>query len=463
MKKVFKLCAIALLVAVCMTFTFVLATASSPVELTWDGDGKDVIIAEEAIIKVSSTASGTLNIPDDILVTLKFAYNGDFNGVINVGSKGVTFDIVSGYTVTATKNITMTDTLNGLMKDGGGTLILAGTVNIKSNGSYGLDVYDGSLLIKGAATLEGNEGSGVSTWSDAVIRIDSGSTVTINGRISGNLTIDSGTIVINGNINLNERRATINNGTVTVNGGIFSSESGNITFNNGTVKINGNIDLEEGTVTINGGRVEVTAKEEGDVAIRAKSIHINGGSGIFRSEKEDNAVIATSLATLSVGTDSSAVTVWKPGTTTLAEIGKDATNMFFVEAGTNTKLDAVEFATFTVTVNGAPQGTFIVGTPVSLTAGAAPEGQRFAGWTIPEGITLTSGTASTTTIGFLMPFGNVTITATYEPIPEPPANTTPTSPEMGDVGTGVLLAFLALGTGGATFAGFKAIYSKRKK
>ena len=103
-------------------------------------------------------------------------------------------------------------------------------------------------------------------------------------------------------------------------------------------------------------------------------------------------------------------------------------------------------------VNAAAQGT-------TITLTATPgEGSRFVRWEVRSGgITLSSTTTATAT--FVMPDTAVTVHAVFELI----ATTTPTSPQMGDVGTGVMLAFIILGTGGATFAGVKSVISKRKK
>jgi hypothetical protein len=106
-------------------------------------------------------------------------------------------------------------------------------------------------------------------------------------------------------------------------------------------------------------------------------------------------------------------------------------------------------------VNAAAQSAVI-----TLTATPA-SGNRFVRWEVVRGgVTLSSTTTATAT--FVMPNVNVEVRAVFEPIP---GTTTPTSPQMGDAGTytGILLAFMAMGTGGAALAGIKAVRSKRKK
>ncbi|MDR1321564.1 MAG: cell wall-binding repeat-containing protein [Gracilibacteraceae bacterium] len=76
--------------------------------------------------------------------------------------------------------------------------------------------------------------------------------------------------------------------------------------------------------------------------------------------------------------------------------------------------------TYTVTViNGtADNSSYAAGDTVTVTANAAPAGQRFRAWTSPS-VTFTDSTSETTT--FTMPAYAVTVTANYEPIPVPSA------------------------------------------
>ena len=117
----------------------------------------------------------------------------------------------------------------------------------------------------------------------------------------------------------------------------------------------------------------------------------------------------------------------------------------------DTTLTAKFETPYTVTVNGSyaagtGAGSYLEGASVTVSAGARP-GYRFAGWTA-EGVTLTNASAKTVT--FVMPAGNVTLTAswdyivipsdpTYPPTMDEPENgtvtTSPSRPEEGDAVT----------------------------
>ena len=69
--------------------------------------------------------------------------------------------------------------------------------------------------------------------------------------------------------------------------------------------------------------------------------------------------------------------------------------------------------TYSLTVvNGTGSGNYTAGTPVTITANAAPAGQAFSSWT---GATVASSTAPSTTL--TMPAANTTVTATYVAVP----------------------------------------------
>ena len=78
--------------------------------------------------------------------------------------------------------------------------------------------------------------------------------------------------------------------------------------------------------------------------------------------------------------------------------------------------------TYAVTVkNGTGSGDYEIGADVTITA-IVPDGQQFAGWTVDEGgadFTVPNSSPAT----FKMPAHNVTVTAKYEAIATPPAQT----------------------------------------
>ena len=70
----------------------------------------------------------------------------------------------------------------------------------------------------------------------------------------------------------------------------------------------------------------------------------------------------------------------------------------------------------TLTVAGGTGGGSVTpGAEVSVAAGAAPEGQHFAGWAVTAGsLTLTDEQRAGSSLTFTMPDSDVTLTATYE-------------------------------------------------
>ena len=69
---------------------------------------------------------------------------------------------------------------------------------------------------------------------------------------------------------------------------------------------------------------------------------------------------------------------------------------------------------YPVTVNnGSGSGNYAEGASVTITANDPPEGQQFREWTGADGLTFTSGSATTATATFTMPANAVMVTATY--------------------------------------------------
>jgi hypothetical protein len=454
--------------------------------IDWNGEATeingDIIPNTVNNINVSSTATGTLIIPAGgeyllTLVNLNFSENTNFGADIEIGANAqVIFNILAEYEVTATGESTILGLVGtgGLRLEGGGTLTLAGRVNITPGGEqYGIYVSDSKLEITGSTTLSCTADGSFGLFTDhGDVIIDSGYSLVSIGNIGlngyGSFEIKSGTVEIEGKIESDKCVITISDGTVTIGGvdsyenviisggtvtinGDVKSRGGSITISGGDVEIGGGIGDEEevGNVTISGGTVEIKfgiysdgdvlitggtveiidegILADGDVTIRggdvtvintcpdhhaidADSIYILGGKGSFSSGTE-NAVLARSDATLSIGRG---VAVWDlDDPSILAEI---AGGTHFVAAGSDDDpLSAVEFNTFDLKIE---DGSYkIEGSTIRITANEAPGGQRFAGWTItPTNLALTAGTLSTPEIEFLMPAIDVTIRANFVPL-----------------------------------------------
>ena len=73
---------------------------------------------------------------------------------------------------------------------------------------------------------------------------------------------------------------------------------------------------------------------------------------------------------------------------------------------------------YAVTVNsGSGSGDYAEGVSVTIVANAPESGKQFKGWTGADGLTFTSGNATTANATFTMPAKDVTVIATYEDIP----------------------------------------------
>ena len=81
--------------------------------------------------------------------------------------------------------------------------------------------------------------------------------------------------------------------------------------------------------------------------------------------------------------------------------------------------------TYTVTVTyGSGGGDYTEGANVTITANPPENGKQFKEWTGADSLTFTSGSKTTATATFTMPAEAVTVTATYEDIPQQPTGHT---------------------------------------
>ena len=307
---------------------------------------------------------------------------------------------------------------------GEGNLIITGTVtlgasftirhfekgNITINGgsvnARGISFNDGSLFINGGTVIIG--GSGI--YVGGSVLIEGNSTVkVIEGGLEGPAISADDTV-------------TINNGNVELRYGVSGIEAGgNVIINGGNLTLTDNEwgISAGGTVTITGGTVDSTSESS---AIFAKSIFINGGTGKLRTTDDAYVVTATAASTLSVG---SGVDVWQLGDLTVSATPKwDTWTIPWFDISAYD--DIYDYWTFT-----DPSGNPLKAIQFGPTPTPTPEP-----------------------------------TPTPTPAPAAPVvteDTTPVSPKTGDPGSSLLYVLIALGAGGATLTGIKAVIKNRKK
>ena len=147
------------------------------------------------------------------------------------------------------------------------------------------------------------------------------------------------------------------------------------------------------TVTVNGGTASGSVIREGDSVTVTANAPANGQR--FREW---------------IGADSLTFTFGSKTT---------ATATFVMPAGdVNLTATYEDNPTHTVTVNGGTASGSAIreGDSVTVTANAPEGGMQFKEWIGADGLTFTSGSKTTATATFIMPAGNVNLTATYEEI-----------------------------------------------
>jgi formylmethanofuran dehydrogenase subunit C len=291
--------------------SMMLSTTPLPSGIDWSGDDSAIysFVDDDPIeitFDVSKNTVGILTIEDGINVELNFINGDTFNGDIIIEENAkVTFIIPTGL-VTVNGDIESDETIIGLIKDGSGTLNLAGNVKFVS-ADYCIDIMEGDLWLTGndvdlkGATSEGeglyargdnhitlNGGEmkigGITLNPDSSLEIKSGD-ITIVRHIDsdkGNVTISGGDTTINGSIGdsnpLGYRagEVTIGGGTVTIGNGIFAV--GDVTISGGDTTITGDID-SGGDVKISGGETTITGdiNSGGDVKISGGTVKISIG------------------------------------------------------------------------------------------------------------------------------------------------------------------------------------------
>lgn len=253
-----------------------------------------------------------------------------------------------------------------------------------------------------------------------------------------------------------------NIGTADINGGRYTSQSTSLCINttaNSTTNIHGGTFEGKGTVICNRGKMTID-ETKGKTEIRVAGNQTDLPRSGVRTEA--NAITDIASATI----ENAQYGIWNKenaSSVTLKDAAfKDNENDVYLEAGQYITIEDTFTDTATVKVADSPiatprtgytvdaenakatvDGTTVldkvtqvpVGTPVTLTADPAPDGQKFAGW---AGIVILNGVVQNemndllsfpneedhTTANFEMPKGNVTVRAVYEAVDpvEPPVD-----------------------------------------
>ncbi|MBR4211981.1 MAG: hypothetical protein IKR84_06310, partial [Oscillibacter sp.] len=167
---------------------------------------------------------------------------------------------------------------------------------------------------------------------------------------------------------------------------------------------------ETATFTIPNGDVTITATYGYELTVTSGS-----GSGIYSTGE---AVTITAPAAPPeqqfkewtwTGTDSLAFTAGSKTSITVTF------NMPSVDVNIEPKYEPITHPSnpIVTVINGTGSESYAPGTPVTITANAAPTGQHFKEWTGTDGLTFTTGSTTTETVTFTMPNHDVTLTATY--------------------------------------------------
>ncbi|RJG05393.1 autotransporter domain-containing protein [Noviherbaspirillum cavernae] len=344
-------------------------------------------VANGAILKVSSNAN--LGAPSSALTlndgTLQANGNITMARDITLTNSG-TFDVGNTFTVTNTSSASGSGTL---IKNGGGTLILGGSVS----NSGGVQVNQGTLGLNGNNTYTGGttiNGGTVKVGADNNLGAVS-SNVTLNGGrlqttasftsdrdlaiTSQNGAIDTvgadNTLTWTGNLSGSGRLTKEGDGTLILGGDnaggqgsgntVGSGWTGGLTLNGGLVKVTNSYGLGWGTVIWNGGTIQATV----DI-LTGQNLAVGLGTGI-----DTAANTTTTLSGNIVSTGGGSGCFTKTGLGTLNVAGNAAFNSTCVLAGrllANGSLDSM----VTVEQGGTLGGSGVINGPVLVRGTLSP-------------------------------------------------------------------------------------------
>lgn len=399
----------------------------------WVGEtGNLTLDAKFAALNVSYAefhSSGAVN------VTLQSSLNTGINADhATVGiEKGTLTGVAGGISASSNSTITFKGpvTVNGLptweshgvyLSGTGNTVSVDGTINIASGLGTGVYVQDGGTVTVGHTE---NPVSITSTNSGGIWTRQGSNTadITVYGTVTGKgraiYATGDADIKVFGDVKSTSTLASVfaveglaNSGdtiAIAITGNVEGPNGVKYHGNDGSISVTGNV-----TATGSAGDTVGVFASYGSVSVTGNVAALNGigaeageNGEITIDGKLSGKVFAKVYYTIKTENDKTLPTT-KPGYHTYS---KD-TAIVWVKESTSVPKHAL------IVVNGTGSGSYEEGTTVTITADAAPDGQRFKEWGITPSVTFVESTSKTRqTAKFTMPAQPVTATAIYEALP----------------------------------------------
>ncbi|MCQ1529470.1 InlB B-repeat-containing protein [Lutispora saccharofermentans] len=374
-------------------------------------------------INASLESSRTVGIDASYQSTVtvqKGSITGASGGIYTIGSNNsVSFNgsiIVNGQPAWECHGINLSGNYTGNIVQ------VNGDINIASGLGAGIYVENGGTVTVGS---QQNPASVTSTGS-AGIWTRQGSTtsdITVYGDVTGKARAIHATgdadIKVLGNVKSTSTLASVfaveglaNSGdtiAIAITGNVEGPNGVKYHGNDGTISVTGNV-----TATGSAGDTVGVYASYGSVSVTGNVAALNGigaeageNGEITIDGKLSGKVFAKVYYTIKTENDKTLPTT-KPGYHTYS---KD-TAIVWVKESTSVPKHAL------IVVNGTGSGSYEEGTAVTITADAAPDGQRFKEWNITSSVIFVESTSKTSqTAKFTMPAQPVTATAIYEALP----------------------------------------------
>jgi len=320
--------------------------------------------------------------------TICLLKNINYNQGIALNNKKITFAL-NGYTLNVFSSIEGGAALNVY---NGGSVFLAGEGALNVTGparGYGVTVASNSVLSQVTVTnanAEGVEGKAAYAYSKANLTVLGDVTAT-GIRSFGVHALEGAMVEVGGNVHAGNQGVCVSSATARITGNVTADGSDLIDNPEGI-----GVDVYDGVAEIGG---NVSANRVGAMIRAGGSITVEGTvtAPDYIQFNDDAAITANDCIT--------------PTTKAGYRTYNTGANTVWIRDGN------------TVTVqNGTGGGMYVKDAVVTLTAAAAPQGQRFREWTTTPSVIFVDNTTKNNSIAkFTMPEQSVVAAAVYEAIP----------------------------------------------